>query len=334
MALPIFQRTVVDNAGNIIAGATVTVTNESTGLPASIYSDRAGTAALSNPFTTGSDGLARFYAAAGEYRIQATNGTTSADWRYQVLTGTAATRDVTTSATDTTDDRLLKVGDGGIGDAIIVENVDLSAVSAKTLTGEYNGKTLYSTSWVNGPDGVSVGILETLYSSANSGRAVLRLTTTTGTTYRVFENSTSAGNNLRGWQEILHTGNTGSIVTEDYEEGTWTVSAGSFTTATGVYTKIGDMVHVRVLINGTGSASSITGLPFTPDSAYSGQLSIGFASYCTISNSNGSPFAFRVKTLPSEVAIFEIEGTGGIASMTGSSSLTRILLEGSYRTAQ
>jgi hypothetical protein len=110
MALPIFQRTVVDDAGNVLAGATVTVTNESTGLAATIYSDRNGSVPLTNPFTTGSDGLARFYAAAGEYRIQASLGGTSVDWRYQVLTGTAAQYDVIESPTDSTPNRVMTTG--------------------------------------------------------------------------------------------------------------------------------------------------------------------------------------------------------------------------------
>ncbi len=94
MALPIFQRTVTDNKGNIVVGATVTVKSESTGLVASIFSDRAGSAALSNPFTTGADGLASFYAAPGEYRIEVASGAFALTWRYQVFEGDIATKAV------------------------------------------------------------------------------------------------------------------------------------------------------------------------------------------------------------------------------------------------
>ena len=110
MALPIFQRTVTDAQGNIISGATVTVRFESTGLNAPIYSNRAGTTAKSNPFTTGADGLAQFYAAPGEYRITATSGIDTVTWNYQVLSGTSATLDAVESNTDVTDNRLLKTG--------------------------------------------------------------------------------------------------------------------------------------------------------------------------------------------------------------------------------
>jgi hypothetical protein len=61
---------------------------------------------------------------------------------------------------------------------------------------------------------------------------------------------------------------------DDYEEGTWTPSVGTFATTgttyysqTGTYTKIGNVVHIRANLHinsiGTGSATAITGLPFT-----------------------------------------------------------------------
>ena len=57
---------------------------------------------------------------------------------------------------------------------------------------------------------------------------------------------------------------------DDYEEGTWTPSVGgtaTYTTQTGRYTKVGRLVNVsgRMSISslGTGSTSTISGLPFT-----------------------------------------------------------------------
>ena len=88
MALPIFQRTVTNSAGDVIEGAQVSVFDESTGLPSTIYSNREGTAALPNPFLTGSDGLASFYAQQGEYRISVSSVAGSVTWRYQPLIGT------------------------------------------------------------------------------------------------------------------------------------------------------------------------------------------------------------------------------------------------------
>lgn len=88
MALPIFQRTVTNSAGDVIEGAQVSVFDESTGLLSTIYSNREGTTALSNPFLTGSDGLASFYAQQGEYRISVSSVAGSVTWRYQPLIGT------------------------------------------------------------------------------------------------------------------------------------------------------------------------------------------------------------------------------------------------------
>lgn len=76
----VWQATVTDNQGNITSGATVTVRNESTGLPADIFETRLGTA-KANPFTTGADGFAQFYAAPGLYRIEAASPEGTAEWR-------------------------------------------------------------------------------------------------------------------------------------------------------------------------------------------------------------------------------------------------------------
>ena len=57
---------------------------------------------------------------------------------------------------------------------------------------------------------------------------------------------------------------------DDYEEGSWTPSVGgtaTYTFQTGTYTKIGDVVFIRAIIQinsiGTGSTTTISGLPFT-----------------------------------------------------------------------
>tara|TARA_R100000988_G_C3971704_1_gene151808 strand:+ start:40 stop:711 length:672 start_codon:yes stop_codon:yes gene_type:complete len=55
---------------------------------------------------------------------------------------------------------------------------------------------------------------------------------------------------------------------DDYEEGTWTATYGSGGSNTGVYTKIGRLVHVHVIINNTSktiTSGEIAGLPFAVD---------------------------------------------------------------------
>jgi hypothetical protein len=93
MALGIFQRTVADNAGDVQASASVEVRIQETNSLASIYSDRAGTTPLANPFTTGSDGLVKFFAEGNAYKITATKGAFSVTWEY-VAIGTAAELDI------------------------------------------------------------------------------------------------------------------------------------------------------------------------------------------------------------------------------------------------
>ena len=60
---------------------------------------------------------------------------------------------------------------------------------------------------------------------------------------------------------------------DDYEEGTWTPSLGgdtTYSTQAGQYTKVGRLVNISCIIQvnvlGTGSTSSISGLPFTSGS--------------------------------------------------------------------
>ena len=62
----------------------------------------------------------------------------------------------------------------------------------------------------------------------------------------------------------------GANTLDDYEEGTWTPAVGgnaTYTAQAGTYTKVGRFVHVQydltINVIGTGSASTISGLPFS-----------------------------------------------------------------------
>lgn len=83
MVLARWQSTIIDDAGNVQNAASVEVRHETGGAPlAVIYSDRDGTTPISNPLTTGSDGFAAFHVAGGAYKITATKGAFSREWRY------------------------------------------------------------------------------------------------------------------------------------------------------------------------------------------------------------------------------------------------------------
>ena len=89
-----FQRTIVDTTGAIIASPTIEVRDQVTNALVSIYSDRAGSSAISNPFTGTSGGLAAFHVAGGAYKITATSGAFSVTWTW-VGIGTASEYDFT-----------------------------------------------------------------------------------------------------------------------------------------------------------------------------------------------------------------------------------------------
>lgn len=92
MALARWQRTIVDDAGDVVPSASVEVRKESDNSLATIYSDRLGTTPLANPFTADAEGFAAFHAVGGAYKVTATSGAFSREWRYVPL-GTAAERD-------------------------------------------------------------------------------------------------------------------------------------------------------------------------------------------------------------------------------------------------
>lgn len=77
-----FQRYVVDDTGDIVASPTVEVRDQVTNSLASIYSDRAGSSSISNPFTGTAGGLAAFHVAGGAYKITATSGAFSVTWEW------------------------------------------------------------------------------------------------------------------------------------------------------------------------------------------------------------------------------------------------------------
>ena len=94
MAYGVWQQFVQNDLGVVIPSATIEVRDEATGALATIYSGPNG-GALANPFTAGIDGLARFYAAEGSYKITATSGTNTATLRHQPV-GMAQYEDVGT----------------------------------------------------------------------------------------------------------------------------------------------------------------------------------------------------------------------------------------------
>lgn len=153
MVLARFQATIQDNEGNIVPSATVEVRNEQTNALATIFSDRDGTAPLTNPFTATPEGLAAFHAVGGAYRITASDGTTTVDWRY-VGVGTASEKDAETIANNVI---------VGYIDGFEINPVSANVVSVADGRVEFNSALLTVTGVANnditttGADGLDAG---------------------------------------------------------------------------------------------------------------------------------------------------------------------------------
>jgi hypothetical protein len=91
MALGVFNRSIVDDSGNVIPSASLEIRLDSDSSLASIYSNADGSTALTNPFNATSDGFAQFYAAKGRYSIEASNGVSTTTWIVDIddITATA-----------------------------------------------------------------------------------------------------------------------------------------------------------------------------------------------------------------------------------------------------
>ena len=86
MSLPIYQRTVVNESGDVQPFADYTVLNEDTGFSQAIYSDRAGAVVISGPiYQADANGEIEFYVEPGEYSISVTSGGVTNTYRYQLV---------------------------------------------------------------------------------------------------------------------------------------------------------------------------------------------------------------------------------------------------------
>jgi len=199
--------------------------------------------------------------------------------------GTAATADVTTTTTDTTAGRLLKVGDFGVG-----VNTGLSIPSGDynqaTVAGRYVGA---GASAVNAPSSLAAyGTLQV----ARGGGYVSQYATfgSAASGLKVEFRGSNNGTTWSPWQEIYHTGSTfdgikfpatqvpsaDANTLDDYEEGTFTPSFSFSGAAVGAiyssvynrgwYTKVGNLVTLKmslvVLDEGTSVGDLRVYIPF------------------------------------------------------------------------
>ena len=121
----------------------------------------------------------------------------------------------------------------------------------------------------------------------------------------------------------VHLGGTGSAnKLDDYEEGTWTPSFNGYSTGfTGTYTKIGDIVHCRILRTtaiGSGSITGsviISGLPFSAQRTYTPPL--GQIRGTTTTGASSRPYGI---VHGSVVGLFTDDSFGDVAYYNASSA--------------
>ena len=125
----------------------------------------------------------------------------------------------------------------------------------------------------------------------------------------------------------LQLGGTGSAnLLDDYEEGTWTATYGSSGTDTGTYTKIGNLVQVRITLDSPSQTFSQFGtLPFSAATLNAGTVGriIGFS---------GETRA-TVGLTVNGTTLFMQDSTGGANTMTGGSGTVRLDLVAVYLTS-
>jgi hypothetical protein len=143
MTMARYDGVVTDAAGNVIAGASVTVRSEVPGQPlASLKSDRDGTVAETNPLTTDANGRFGFYVTGGYYMITASSGIMSDPRRYVGIGLAQGSDDISTglverevtaagTVTVTNDDADIILINKTVGAATTVNLPDPSTASKK-----------------------------------------------------------------------------------------------------------------------------------------------------------------------------------------------------------
>jgi hypothetical protein len=141
------------------------------------------------------------------------------------------------------------------------------------------------------------------------------------------------------------TANTASNVLDDYEEGTFTPTIGpldglssvSYTTQSGVYTKVGRIVHFRFFLRCSGTANSndinIYGLPFTSSTSEIGGAVFAYLHSSIINSTSTNPPVLQIPTNNTLIKFQKTNGsdfTGNDLSSTGD---IQFYITGTYETA-
>ncbi len=206
---------VTDDAGNVVPSASVEITRELGGATEPVFSDRAGTASLTQPLTTDTDGFVAVHVAGGAFKVRAYTGDTGSPtfekiWRY-VGAGLGGETDIVSltpqaawsnATTFSTGDLVTHV-DGG--DTYIFASLQDSNLNNEPDAAT-PGDTVY---WMlvpggaSGADGVQ-GVLQaysTTTSDADPGAGTFRLDNATiaSATEGYFDNLEQGGGDVSAW---------------------------------------------------------------------------------------------------------------------------------------
>ena len=125
-------------------------------------------------------------------------------------------------------------------------------------------------------------------------------------------------------------------VLHDYEEGTWTPTLGgnaSYDIQYGTYVKVGDLVFIRFAIRptslGTGSASRISGLPYSATTELQG---LDFAYYDGAATNHYSIDAY-IELSYMDIALKTSSGNSISNANTFFQNNARLYASGTYKTA-
>lgn len=160
-----WERTITDNAGNVLTGVQISVFQADGSTPATIYGQQAGGGPIGNPFNTGLQTSAKFYAEAGRYVIRASKDGNTKEFIDVDVAGRAVRDDLgsaayltaATSRTDATQGRALRVGDFGIGSDYRLMITDANALHA---SGHYTVPATWEGSVEAGTSGSNQGYLD------------------------------------------------------------------------------------------------------------------------------------------------------------------------------
>jgi hypothetical protein len=222
----------------------------------------------------------------------------------------------TSSPNLTSFQRTVTLGDGTGSTVRHAYEINGGQSSADSSIGDfnvYNKGTLVSRMLTVRGSADNSGVL-TFYTS-NAGTSAERMRITSAGAVEIANGNLVFSTNGTGIDFSASAGGgASSSLLDDYEEGTWTPTLGgntTYTTQAGKYTKIGNFVYVTGIITvntfGTGSATLISGLPFTAGGT-SGRTYPGSVAY--FQNIATNVTAFFIRCGPGDANMFVASTTG------------------------